>query len=211
MSNFNREDWLQLAAELIQNDIINPAVEQYHVRLDKPIEDLKIAVSIGHPKGKQAIGECWSTEASEDNTTNQIFITPFNNDSLRVLDVLTHELIHAYLDNRDGHKGRFATLARAVDLQGKLTATTAGDKLTASLKSIVEMLGEIPHTKLDQNKAPTKKQKGRMVKIECEHNCGMKFNTSRLQIRNMNPESSCIGCGKPSAYAVSILTALENE
>ena len=130
MTTINREQWLNESAQMLTFSIINPAIERIALTFDQP----KIAVSIGHPKTKKALGECGAREASEDGQTNQIFITPYNNDSLRILDVLLHELIHAFDNNVSGHKGRFAMLARAVGLEGKLTATTAGESLKKQLQ-----------------------------------------------------------------------------
>jgi hypothetical protein len=187
----NREQWLTEASNIIRSMIIEPAAQEKAITFDRAV---KVAVSIGHPKHKRALGECWHTEASEDKQTNQIFITPFNNDSLRILDVLTHELIHAYDNNRDGHKGRFALLARAVGLEGKLTATVAGDELKERLNDILDALGDIPHTKLDESKNGKKKQAARMLKIVC-HACDFTMRASRTQATRISDSACCPVCG----------------
>lgn len=201
----NREQYLTTAADIIRSTIIEPAIEQTNTTIER---DVKIAVSIGHPKSKRALGECWSTSASDDKETNAIFITPHENDSLRILDVLTHELIHAYDDNESGHRGRFALLARAVGLTGKLTATTAGPELKQKLEDIIDALGEIPHHKLDQSTRP--KQSTRMLKIECEQ-CDFVFRASRTQISRLNPiDATCPCCQQPETITRSIINALAN-
>ena len=202
--NINREEWLTQSAELINTLIITPAIEKHNIVVEN---DTIIAVSIGHPKSKNAIGENWARRASEDKKTNQIFITPHCSDSLRILDVLVHEMCYSFDDNKNGHKGRFATLARACGLDGLLTATVASPELIETLKSIVDVLGEIPHTKLDASLSGRKKQKGRMLKIICS-DCGFKFNTSKLQIERIKPDSECNCCGASGTFIDSIIEAL---
>lgn len=202
----NREAWLTEASNLIQATIIIPAIESTHVDIDK---EVKISVSIGHPKSKNAIGECWIREASEDKQTNHIFITPHCNESVKVLDVLTHELIHSFDNCRDGHKGRFALLARKVGLEGKLTATKAGEELTEHLLDIIDVLGPIPHTKLDESLGNKPKQKARMLSVFCEP-CEFRFSASRTQLERLvtqaNNAPHCMCCG--NNIEESIHTAL---
>jgi hypothetical protein len=201
----NREEWLTQAADLISNTIILPAIEDKRVNVDT---DFKLSVSIGHPKSKNAIGECWIRDASEDKKTNHVFITPHCNDSVRILDVLTHELLHAYDDCRDGHKGRFALLARAVGLEGKLTATVAGDVLREKLLDIVDVLRDIPHTKLDESLGNKPKQKARMLSVLCEP-CDFRFSASRTQLDRLiraSTAAQCMCCG--SEIEESIYAAL---
>lgn len=205
MTDLTREKWLTDAADALRTLLIDPAIERTGLNFS---DDFEIAVSIGHPKHKRAIGECWKREASEDQKTNHIFITPQENDSSRVLDVLLHELIHAYDNNESGHKGTFATLARAVGLEGKLTATVASPQLKEQLLDIIDALGPIPHHKLDAAKAGRKQQtnrnllvfcgpldqEGKPVKEGAQYGCGFKFNTSKSQIDRLSLTAKCPCC-----------------
>jgi hypothetical protein len=74
--------------------------------------------SNARPGRKQTIGECWDGSQAEDGVA-QIFISPVLRDSVRVLGVLVHELVHAVVGCEEGHKGAFAKLARALGLTGK--------------------------------------------------------------------------------------------
>lgn len=130
----------------------------------------KVQVSVGYPVGKRnlnaVIGQCWAGEATEDGTKS-IFINPNQSDPVRILDILLHEDIHAGDNCKSGHRGEFARVARAVGLEGKLTATVAGPALKEKLEKIVAELGEYPHAKMViVNQA---KQTTRMLKLVCAH------------------------------------------
>lgn len=132
----------------------------------------KVAVSCGWPSSratagrKRAIGEAWGSTASRDKHF-EIFISPVLDDGLRVLEVLVHELVHVTVGLEAGHKGRFAQCARAVGLEGKMTATVAGDVLCGKLRGIVGKIGKYPHGSLEAMTNAKKKQKARLVKVYC--------------------------------------------
>lgn len=114
------------------------------------------------------IGECWSSAASADSHA-EIFISPTISDSARVLDILAHELIHA-VHPGDGHGKKFGKTARAIGLEGKLTATVAGPQFTAWATPVLARLGAYPHADLVPSNAQ-KKQTTRMLKCVCS-DCG---------------------------------------
>ena len=114
---------------------------------------------------------------------------------LEALDILTHELVHASVGNEHGHKGPFKTLARALGLEGKLTATTAGPELEKHLQDIVKTLGKYPHSKIDFDSR--KKQTTRLIKVSCvdaENDCGMVFRTSTKWIARAHGGMKCPTC-----------------
>ena len=125
----------------------------------------------------KAIGECWSTACSDDGTW-EIILSPGLADGPRVADVLTHELIHAAVGLACGHRGAFLRAMRALGLEGKATATTAGPGWHDLFDAIVEGLGAYPHARLDgaQSSGP-KKQGTRQLKVECP--CGVIYRMSR--------------------------------
>lgn len=151
----------------------------------------QIRVSVGWPgSGRRAvIGECWSGSAATDGVA-QIFISPTLDDAVRVLDVLLHEMIHAIDENKSGHRGRFAKIAKAVGLEGPMTATKAGEALQARLEGVHARLGTYPHAALNRGLVldPTtpggdvpegaprtsgpKKQTTRMLKVSCAEGSG---------------------------------------
>jgi hypothetical protein len=148
-------------------------------------------VSVGWPKGsRKAIAQCWKRQQSEAGV-NEIFITPELNDSTEVLAALTHELIHAMDDCASGHKGAFASLAKAIGFEAPLTELHPSDDLTAALQLFVDEHGDIPHAKLSGS--AKKKQTTRMLKIECG-NCGFKANTTKKWIDQMVWPALCPLC-----------------
>lgn len=185
MKQRTREEWLQEAADLILEEQFRPI---WTIR-----KNLKVKVSVGYAPntraGSKTIGVCLSAACSAKGY-NEIFINPVINDSLRVLDVLVHELIHAIDDNENGHKGTFALLARKVGLEGNLTATRAGENLAEYLQTIVDILGDIPHAKVDLSNL--KQQTNRHITVVCS--CGFRFNTSRMQIENVLAVAGGITC-----------------
>ena len=107
----------------------------------------------------------------------QIFVSPTINDSIRALDVLTHEICHTVVGIEAKHNGKFARLARKVGLEGKPTSTEAGEELREFLGGIVVRIGEYPQPEFTPTKMP-KKQTTRQLKVECPE-CGYIARVSR--------------------------------
>lgn len=187
----DREAWLVEAASMIFEDIISE-----HTNQPEP----PTRVSCGFPRGSRGgakhIGVTYPRSASADSV-NEIFITPQRSDSLEVLEILTHEMIHATLDNRGGHRGEFALIARAVGLEGPLTATHAGPALLERLNEITAVLGGYPHAKLESAR---KKDSTRQRKCQCMA-CGLILRMSVSAIEKVRKEvgdddGNCpAGCG----------------
>lgn len=182
----NRETYLEAAI-----DELRPMFKANNYPLPK-----KIKVTCGWPSksagrsSKQRIGECWDKSASPAGNVEMI-ISMALDDTIQVLDVLTHECVHAAVGNACGHKGPFRTLAIALGLEGKMTATTAGPELTKKLNAIKKTLGKYPHSAIDFSNR--KKQSTRMLKITCgDDECGMIFRTSAKWAQN---DLSCPVCG----------------
>lgn len=154
-----REAWLLAATEKLK-----PLFKQH----GHDIPELRVSVGFpGLRSAKKAIGQYWHAEACLD-AVPQIFISPVLSSPIRALDVLVHELVHACTPGH-GHKGAFAKLARAIGLQGKLTATVAGPELEKHLANLVVELGDYPHAGITLT--DRKKQTTRLNKAECQ-SCG---------------------------------------
>jgi hypothetical protein len=166
----NREEWLEQAVAQLRAEIFAPA----GIDASRPVR-----VSVGWPGGRGkkngVIGQCWNTAAAADSVP-QIFISPVLEDGVRVVDVLIHEMIHAVDDCKSGHKGAFVRMARTVGLEGKPTATNAGEALKAQIETIVADLGDYPHSRLSSGSGATK-QGTRMLKVECA-DCGYTARTT---------------------------------
>jgi hypothetical protein len=150
-------------------------------------------VSVGFPGGASArkrIGECWARRQSSKGV-NEIFINPMIADNpSQMLDILVHEAIHAADDCKSGHKGFFAKTARAVGLEGKMTATVAGPALAKWIEATLAKLPKIEHSRLDLSSR--KKQSTRMIKVECV-DCGYTLRTTQKWIDVGLPTCCCGG------------------
>lgn len=158
-----------------------------------------LRVSCGFPsKGalgrkKIRIGECWPTEATEDNYFH-IFISPLLEDSIKVAGVLVHEVAHAVVGLEHKHKKPFIECAKAVGLTPKWTATGESPELVAVIEGWIKEVGPYPHGALKPN--TLKKilsEKGRMLLMECK--CGLKIRTTKKWIEAYGRTWPC-PCGK---------------
>lgn len=161
----NREKWLTLFAE----QAVLHMAECAQLSFDK------WRITCGFPSTKatggkrgQAIGQCWSAEASDDRTA-EMLISPVIDDPREVAHVIVHELIHAALPGA-GHKKPFQKAARLCGLQKPFTATTPTAAFWLWAEPILEALPPYPHAKINATRiegAP-KPQKARMIKAECD-------------------------------------------
>jgi len=179
-----REEWLNAAAQAIR-----PLFDEIGAA-DYP----KFRVSCGFPKGgRKAIGQAWSAKASGDATA-EVFISPklerlAEAGQAGVLDVLLHELIHVIDRNENGHKGPFRKMAKALGLEGKMTATVASDALATRLLHLTAELGPYPHAQLSQ--LTIAKQSTRMLKVQCP-GCGFICRTTQKWLDEVGtPTCAC--------------------
>ena len=182
-----REEWLVSGVGLLQDRVFKQA------DLEIP-NDVKVACGFPASNAKagknQFVGVCHPRSHSDDKV-NEIFINPCEADSVKVLDILAHELVHAIDDCKNGHKKAFKDMAVAVGLTGKMTATVASPELEEILKQMVAEIGKYPHAKIDTSQK--KKQTTRQKKVECD-SCGGIFYTSRKHLKNLNDLSYCPFC-----------------
>ncbi len=168
----NREQWLASAVA-----VMAPLFKANHYKVPA------VRVSCGWPSArglssrKPTIGECWDAKASTDKV-HQIFISPRLKEPVQVLATLAHEVAHAVVGLKEKHNRVFGKCARAIGLEGKLTATGAGEDFTAEAKKWLKKLGTYPHAKLDPGYRPTKKQTTRLIKCVCGK-CGYNVRVTR--------------------------------
>ena len=168
MQILNRESWLNIITE----NHIKPHFQAKGYTIP---ENVRLSCSFTSrgafkKKGQKTtrIGECWSAKASADNHA-EIFISPTISDSLRVLDILAHEMVHACHPG-DGHGKLFKRTATAIGLEGKMTATVAGESFKQWATPVIDRIGVYPHADLIPANA-IKKQTTRMLKCVCDQ-CG---------------------------------------
>ena len=190
-SKLSRENYLIQATDILRKSLFKP--KGYKV----PKVELSISWATSGNRGKNSktAGQCFS-KASHQNGINQVIISPSYSGStiegtLRILDILAHELIHAVDDLKSGHGKAFKDCALAIGLKSPMRSTTASDELNEWLrKNIVDKLGKFPHGSVSLS---GKKQTTRNIKVEC-YCCGFSFRTSRKNIDMMDEVSHCLAC-----------------
>jgi len=149
-----REEWLNRLANHMKKSLFKK-----EANVDVPAD---IAISCGFTSSGgrgAAIGECWYKEASEAKRP-EIFIKPNQAEPMRVAGILAHEMIHATLGSGFGHGKEFKKIALAIGLEGKMTATTEGEKFKSILTKILKRMPPYPHKSLNAGGqgSPKKKQ-----------------------------------------------------
>jgi len=169
MKHKTRETWLNDLAERLNDSVFS----------EKPLT--KYRVTCGWPSRKalstknRTLGQCFNPTCSDDSTT-ELIVSMVVEDTMRVADILAHEMIHGIVGTECGHKGPFRKLALQIGLTGKMTATSAGPEFIAVVEPILKALGPYPHAKLDHSSLP--KQSTRLIKCECEE-CGYNVRITR--------------------------------
>lgn len=196
----NRETWLE---EMTQKYVIPHFTECGFEYLAYSTVPIKFSVSFiegvrSSGKGTKTIGAHYSHHFSKGGEQH-ILIHPSLENSVQVVGVLIHELIHAQLPTDAGHGKEFRNIALKVGLCGKMTATEETDELKEKIASWVKKVGEYPHKSFDVSKS-RKKQTTRMLKVECLSDnefCGngtYKVRMSRTLIENFGCPV-CPNCG----------------
>lgn len=176
----NREAWLTAAVAEIRSWFTEIGVELPE----------KIRVACGWSKRSGAgIGWCWKNTASADGT-NEILVSPEIDDPDKTLATLIHELIHASDNGESKHAGDFRTRALALGLEGKMTATHAGQALTDRITKLTEQLGSYPHASINPALSTIPKQTTRMIKLTCPDD-GYVVRTTRRWIDFGLPSCPC--------------------
>jgi hypothetical protein len=111
---------------------------------------------------RTATGECWGQKASADGT-HEIFVSPALAKAEKILDTLSHELVHTIVS---GHKKAFVEIAKKIGLtEGSPKSASAGPELKQELHRIAVKLPKFPHAALTP--AIVTKQTTRLVKVMC--------------------------------------------
>ena len=167
-----KENWLTDAVHELENEF----------KSENLIMPAKWRISSGFPsKGglaakKRTIGQCFDPKASKDGTT-EIIISITQDEELKILGIIAHEMIHA--TGIMNHGPKFKKIANAIGLEGKMTATEESELFISRTAHILKTLGDFPHAALDHT-IGHKKQTTRMIKVACrDDDCGMIYRTSR--------------------------------
>ena len=183
----NREQWLSECVQRLRPDFEKagyPLPEKIRASCSWPSKG-------GLARKARRLGEAWSATCSESEHC-EVFISPVLKDPVAVTAVLVHELVHCVVGVEHGHRGKFPKLARAMGLEGKMTATVAGETLKVRLQEVTDTIGPYPHAKLDKSSTP-KSQVCRLLKVACVE-CGCICRMSRKAIDKVGcPTCACGG------------------
>lgn len=186
----NREDWLTEAAQMIHERYATAF--ETHFAMGGRERLSKLLVSAGFPSTgglTKVIGECWKAEASESGEHHHIFINPRLANVVEVVATLAHEMVHAADNGENKHKGPFTRCVRELGLEGKPTATIAGEEFASFALEVEKALGAYPHHKLTPLMVK-KKQGTRMLKLEASC-CGYIVRTTKKWIEEGLPSCPC--------------------
>jgi hypothetical protein len=171
-TTLNREGWLTEFATRVA-----PIIES-RTGLKVPMDKIRVSCSFPRTratpnrKGGYTTGVCMHGDGHKSGL-HELFINPLKANVLPVRDgdqgvgdILIHEILHASLPVKTGHKAAFARAAKAMGLEGKPTATTAGPEAIKIIESITEQIGQdYPHEALDGQWG--RKQGTRLLKVQC--------------------------------------------
>lgn len=191
MKHETREAWLNHAALVIRDHFSADFQEHFG---DKGREHLdNLLVSAGFPSKMgltKRIGGCWAAEAAGDKIQHHIFINPRLEGPIEVIATLAHEMVHAADNGDNGHKGPFVRMVRDMGLEGKATATVAGEDFKVFAGKVVEEIGDYPHVKLVALATAKKTQTTRMLKLEATC-CGYVARTTKKWLEVGVPSCPC--------------------
>lgn len=157
-----REYWLRYAVVFLLDHMVRCGLRNVAVR-----------VSCGWPSrgglgvGKMVVGECFAPQICADGIP-QIFVSPRIGESVEVLGILLHELVHASVGTQYGHRKEFSQAARTVGLDGPPTATVVGNKLRPFLAEYVSRVGAYPHAPIVPRPKEKKGSRLRLYECQCE-------------------------------------------
>lgn len=170
----SREDWLLAAITELR-----PMFKMRGFMLPE-----RIRVSVGFPGGGKrqfnSDNQCFAAINGKDGAY-ELFVSPFLDDEVKVLGALTHNLIHAAVGVKSGHRAPFQNCAAAMGLEPPWIATHEGSafKLGVAKPVLAALATKYPHARMsnaDVNSGP-KKQGTRLIKCSCA-TCGYTVRTT---------------------------------
>ncbi len=179
-----RETWLYYAALFLFEHMQRCGLAPVPVRVS-----CGWPISGGGGEKNVTVGECFPPTMCADGVA-QIFVSPRLSDSVQVLGVLLHELIHAHFHGRFGHRKEFSQAARKVGLEGPPTATVVGAYLLPLLQEYIARVGLYPHAAIvprAKEKAPGSRL--RLYECSCEP-------PIKLRVASNELDATCNRCGE---------------
>jgi hypothetical protein len=152
-----RERWLNKVAT---------ALTPTFKRLGHTVPPLRISTGFTS-KGRigSAVAECWTDRADADRKY-QIFIDPRDDSPVEVINSVAHEIIHAAVGLKCGHRGDFAKVAKALGMLPPMPSTPSGPDFVALAEAIIAKVGPYPHAALQvSRKRPSTPADGAVVDL----------------------------------------------
>lgn len=145
-----RARYLETAYDAIRTELLSEAPARDSVALA-----FSFPITGGRALKKLRLGEChylkddMQQHAATQTTTGERHLLAIHpivwaNGDLEVLATLAHEMAHASLPFKVGHRAQFKRLAYRMGLEGPATATHAGDKFKAWVNAVRAALPEYP-------------------------------------------------------------------
>lgn len=202
MENINRETWLNLMIDKAVPLFDNAGFKISDIRTKlKP----SCSMMVGQRKSSKfgAIGQHLPTDWNAKKN-HELLISPVLEDSVQVVGVLIHEMVHAiqrklYGKGVKAHGKEFKAIAIAVGLEGKMTATTESPELKIKIEKWIKELGKYPHNKI--NFDDRKKQSTRNLLLWCP-DCNWSLRTSNSNLKRVTI-NKCLCCQNDSLIPVS--------
>lgn len=192
----NRETWLNQLAEKMA-----PKFEE----LGHPLPKFRVAVGwTSAGKTSKVGGECWHSSNSADGVF-EILVAPIIDDSMHVAAILAHELNHAAVGFKHGHKGEFAVMMGKLGMERPYTSSIAGPAFEAWAQPFLDELGKIPHARIMLQRPANDNGKGAYAGDEGEGDEGGSSNQKKKQSTRML-KAACTHevDGKPCGYTVRL-------
>ena len=178
-----REAWLTQASERLRSLLETAA--------STPCPEVRVSVGFPSKRAlsihKRRVGECWSGTVSADGVP-QVYVSPVLSAPADVLATLLHELTHATVGVKVGHKGAFVKVCKALGFTKPWTTTPCGPELAERLNALAASLPAYPHSALSPS--TTTKQGTRLRLYECQ--CPVK-----VRVASDTFDATCNVCDKP--------------
>ena len=134
-------------------------------KLSVHISDTRGRKTIANQNRGKAVGFCWNLKASPNSSVRRIEIDRETSDTLKVLEIVAHEVSHAVLPVEVMHKGEFVDAVFGVFKLGAIpTSTSVSMEFVELIESWLKKAGSYPYTEFVDIR---KKQTTRMVKLYC--------------------------------------------
>ena len=154
-----REEWLMNAVEGMR------ATFEARTGLTIPTVRIGVGFLTGGVRSS-AGGQCFKRALSADGV-NEIIVLVTVCDPVTVLSILGHELIHAALDNADGHTKKFLAAFKAMGYTGTAKSHAVTDQLQTDYETLSAALGAYPGDEGLAFEMKKRKQTTRMVGLAC--------------------------------------------